>query len=228
MGKKALLLIDVQNDFCTGGHLAVPNGEDIVPVINKLMSDGGYDVITASLDFHPADHGSFVSQHPDKQAFEMGELSGQPQMIWPDHCVQGTTGAEFHPDLDQEKIDFIQPKGMDKTVDSYSAFRDNAKDSLTGLADYLKEQGITELHICGLATDVCVKFSVLDAAELLPGVKIVFIEDASRGLSDDAVAEAKQDITAAGIDIRQSAELLPEKPRPAVCPRPPKRKGLGR
>ncbi len=228
MGKKALLLIDVQNDFCTGGNLAVPNGEEIVPVINKLMSEGDYDLIAASLDWHPQDHGSFVSQHPGKKVFETGELSGQPQIIWPDHCVQGTKGAEFHPDLDKEKIDHIQTKGTDKTVDSYSAFRDNMQDRLTGLSDYLQEQGITELHICGLATDVCVKFSLLDAAELLPGVKIVFVEDASRGLSEDAVNTAKQEISAAGIDIRQAAELLPEKPRPAICPRPPKQKKFGR
>lgn len=112
-------------------------------------------------------------------------------------------------------------------MDSYSAFRDNMQDRLTGLSDYLQEQGITELHICGLATDVCVKFSLLDAAELLPGVKIVFVEDASRGLSEDAVNTAKQEISAAGIDIKQAAELLPEKPRPAICPRPPTQKNSG-
>lgn len=228
MGKKALLLVDVQNDFCSGGNLEVPKGEEIVPVMNKLMKDGGYDLIAASLDWHPKDHGSFVSQHPGRQAFETGELSGQPQIIWPDHCVQGTKGAEFHPDLDSGKITHIQKKGTDKNVDSYSAFRDNAKDRLTGLADYLQEQGISELHICGLATDVCVKFSLLDAAELLPGVKLVFIEDASRGLSEEAVKDAKLEIAAAGIAVKQSADLLPEKPRPAICPRPPQRKKFGR
>jgi len=219
MGKKALLLVDIQNDFCTGGNLAVPEGEKTVPVANRLMDKGGYDLIAASLDWHPADHGSFVSQHTGKKPFEEGELNGQKQMIWPDHCVQGSEGAKFHPDLNTDKIDYIERKGTDKNVDSYSAFRDNAKDRLTGLAEYLKAEGVTELHICGLATDVCVKFTLLDAAELLPDVKLVFVEDASRGLSEEAVKEAKKEIKAKNIDIRQSAEILgtdSRTPRPSA------------
>jgi nicotinamidase/pyrazinamidase len=183
MTKKALLVIDVQKSFCKGGSLAVPDGDAVVPVINNLSAHGGYDLVILSQDFHPADHGSFASQHPGKQPFDMGELNGQPQVMWPDHCVQGTDGAAFHDALDTSRVKFIQQKGMDKTVDSYSAFRDNHEKALTGLAEYLKKQGIDELHICGLATDFCVSFSALDAAKLLPGVKIVFIEDASRGIS---------------------------------------------
>jgi nicotinamidase/pyrazinamidase len=216
---KVLLIVDVQNGFCPGGNLAVPEGDKVVPVINRLIDGGRYDYIVASQDWHPADHGSFASQHPGKGVFEMGVLSGQPQMMWPDHCVQGTKDAEFHPGLKMDKVDFIQQKGQNRAVDSYSAFRDNDQAAVTGLAEHLKKQGVTELHVCGLATEFCVKFSALDAAAMLAGVKVVFVEDASRGLSADAVKEAKEDMRAAGIRIAQSAELLPAqnnnaKPKP--------------
>jgi nicotinamidase/pyrazinamidase len=197
----------------------VPEGDKTVPVINSLIERGGYDYIVASQDWHPADHGSFASQHAGKNVFEMGELSGKPQMMWPDHCVQGTKDAEFHPDLKIDKVDFIQQKGQNAAVDSYSAFRDNDQAAVTGLAEHLKKQGITELYVCGLATEFCVKFSALDAAAMLAGVKVVFVEDASRGLSAEAVTGAKDEMRAAGIRIAQSAELLPAqnnniKPKP--------------
>jgi nicotinamidase/pyrazinamidase len=216
---KVLLIVDVQNGFCPGGNLPVPEGDKTVPVINRLIDGGGYDYIVASQDWHPADHGSFASQHPGKNVFEMGILSGQPQMMWPDHCVQGTKDAEFHPDLKMDKVDFIQQKGQNAAVDSYSAFRDNDRAAVTGLAEHLKKQGVTELHVCGLATEFCVKFSALDAAAMLAGVKVVFVEDASRGLSAEAVSDAKREMTAAGVCIAQSAELLPApnnnaKPKP--------------
>src|SRR5690606_33240260 len=130
---KALLLVDIQNGFCPGGNLPVPDGDKVVPIANRLMEEGGYDVIVASQDWHPADHGSFASQHPGKQPFETGELCGQPQMMWPDHCVQGTPDAEFHPDLNVDDIDYIQQKGENPAIDSYSAFRDNDKAAVTGL-----------------------------------------------------------------------------------------------
>lgn len=209
MSKKALLIVDVQNGFCPGGNLAVPEGDQVVPVINRLLERGGYDLVVASQDWHPANHGSFASQHPGKNVFEMGELSGQPQMMWPDHCVQGTPDAAFHPDLKMDKVDYIQQKGLNPAVDSYSAFRDNTLAAVTGLADYLKKQGVKELHVCGLATEFCVKFSALDAAAMLAGVKVVFIEDASRGLSAAAVQDAKDEMRAAHIRVAQSAELLP-------------------
>ena len=139
----------------------------------------------------------------------MGELSGQPQVMWPDHCIQGTPDAAFHPDLKMDKVNFIQKKGENPAVDSYSAFRDNDRAAVTGLADHLKKQGVTELHVCGLATEFCVKFSALDAAAMLAGVKVVFVEDASRGLSADAVADAKKEMQQAGVQIAQSAALLP-------------------
>lgn len=205
---KALLLIDMQNGFCPGGNLAVPDGDSVVPIANRLISDGGYDVVVASQDWHPANHGSFASQHPGKKTFEMGELSGQPQVMWPDHCVQGTPDAEFHPDLEVSEIDYIQQKGENPAVDSYSAFRDNDHAALTGLAGYLKAQQITELDICGLATDYCVKFSALDACDMLPNVNVRFISDASRGIDPQGIKDAISEMRQRGVDIVTSKVIL--------------------
>ncbi|WP_312408427.1 bifunctional nicotinamidase/pyrazinamidase [Rhizobium sp.] len=205
---KALLLIDMQNGFCPGGNLAVPDGDSVIPVANRLISDGGYDVVVASQDWHPANHGSFASQHPGKKPFEMGELSGQPQVMWPDHCVQGTPDAEFHPDLELSEIDYIQQKGENPAVDSYSAFRDNDHAALTGLAGYLKAQQITELDICGLATDYCVKFSALDARDMLPNVNVRFISDASRGIDPQGIKDAISEMRERGVDIVTSKVIL--------------------
>lgn len=205
---KALLLVDIQNGFCPGGNLPVPEGDKVVPVANRLIEEGGYDVIVASQDWHPANHGSFASQHPGRRPFEMGELCGQPQMLWPDHCVQGTADAEFHPDLDIDAVDYIQQKGENPAIDSYSAFRDNDKAAITGLADYLRAQQIKELDICGLATDYCVRFSALDALEMLPGVQICFIEDASRGIDPKGVKAAIEEMRAKGIGIVKSRQIL--------------------
>jgi len=205
---KALLLIDIQKGFCPGGNLAVPDGDAVVPVANRLIREGGYDVIVASQDWHPADHGSFASRHAGKKPFEMGELSGQPQVMWPDHCVQGTIDAEFHPDLDMDAVDHIQQKGENPAVDSYSAFRDNDHAALTGLAAYLKAQLIDELDICGLATDYCVKFSALDARDMLPEVKVRFVSDASRGIDKKGVLDAIEEMRARGVGIVSSADIL--------------------
>nr|CAD6616974.1 bifunctional nicotinamidase/pyrazinamidase [Rhizobium sp. TCK] len=205
---KALLLVDIQNGFCPGGNLPVPDGEKIVPVANRLIEEGGYDVIVASQDWHPEGHGSFASQHPGKKPFEMGELCGQPQMLWPDHCVQGTSDAEFHPDLKIDDIDYIQQKGENPAIDSYSAFRDNDKAAVTGLAGYLRAQQINELDICGLATDYCVKFSALDAVEMLPGVQICFIEDASRGIDPKGVKAAVEEMRQKGVGVVKSRQIL--------------------
>ena len=205
---KALLLVDIQNGFCPGGNLPVPEGDEVVAVANRLIEEGGYDVIVASQDWHPADHGSFASQHPGKTPFEMGELCGQPQMLWPDHCVQGTPDAEFHPDLNVDAVDYVQQKGENPAIDSYSAFRDNDKAAVTGLAGYLRAQQINELDICGLATDYCVKFSALDAVEMLPGVQICFIEDASRGIDPRGVEQAIAEMREKGIGIVKSRQIL--------------------
>lgn len=205
---RALLLIDIQNGFCPGGNLPVPEGDQVVPVANRLIASDRYDLVVASQDWHPANHGSFASQHPGKQPFEMGELSGKPQMMWPDHCVQGSADAEFHPGLDTSRIDHVQRKGENPAVDSYSAFRDNDRAALTGLAAYLKEKGVTEVDLMGLATDYCVKFSALDAVDMLPGVKVAFIKDGSRGIDPDGVKSAIAEMRDAGVEITDSNSRL--------------------
>ena len=204
---KTLLLIDIQNGFCPGGNLPVAEGDAIVPVANRLIVSGVYDLVVASQDWHPAKHGSFASQHPGKKPFDMGELSGQPQVMWPDHCVQGTTDADFHPDLDTSRFDFVQRKGGNPAVDSYSAFRDNDKTALTELADYLKDKGVAELDVMGLATDYCVRFSALDAIDMLPGVKVRLIADGCRGIDPKGVEEAIEAMRQAGVEITDSARI---------------------
>jgi nicotinamidase/pyrazinamidase len=205
---KALLLIDIQNGFCPGGNLPVPDGHQVVSIATRLIDSGKYDMVLASQDWHPADHGSFASAHPGKKPFEMGMLTGKPQMMWPDHCVQNTEDAMLHPDLNLDGIDFIQQKGQNPTVDSYSAFRDNDQAALTGLAAHLRAEGITQLDICGLATDYCVKFSALDAVEMLPGVTVRFIEDASRGIDPAGVEAAINEMRVRGVTIIGSEDAL--------------------
>ncbi|WP_414901671.1 bifunctional nicotinamidase/pyrazinamidase [Rhizobium cremeum] len=205
---KALLLIDIQNGFCPGGNLPVADGDKVVPVANVLMASGRYTLVVASQDWHPANHGSFASQHPGKAPFEMGELSGKPQVMWPDHCVQGTRDADFHPALDTAAIDYVQKKGQDPAVDSYSAFRDNDRSALTGLDTYLKENGVNELDIMGLATDYCVKFSALDAVDMLPGATVRFIEDGSRGIDPEGVKAAIAEMKASGIEVVRSTDII--------------------
>jgi nicotinamidase/pyrazinamidase len=199
--KRALLVVDVQNGFCANGNLPVPGGEAVVPVINRLMAEGGYDLIVASQDWHPPDHKSFASQHPGKKPFEMGSLRGRPQVMWPDHCVQGSRDAELHPELDRNRIHLVQRKGEDRETDSYSAFRDNHAERTTGLDAELKRHGIEQLDVCGLATDYCVKFSALDAVAMLPGVKVRVIENASRGITPEGVKSAYEELRQAGVAV---------------------------
>jgi nicotinamidase/pyrazinamidase len=199
--KRALLVVDVQNGFCANGNLPVPGGEAVVPVINRLMAEGGYDLIVASQDWHPPDHKSFASQHPGKKPFEMGSLRGRPQVMWPDHCVQGTRDAELHPELDRNRIHLVQRKGEDRETDSYSAFRDNHAERTTGLDAELKRHGIEQLDVCGLATDYCVKFSALDAVAMLPGVEVRVIENASRGITPEGVKSAFEELRQAGVAV---------------------------
>ncbi|MBW8285098.1 MAG: bifunctional nicotinamidase/pyrazinamidase [Rhizobium sp.] len=205
---RALLLIDIQNGFCLGGNLPVAGGDQVVPVANALMHSGRYDLIVASQDWHPANHGSFASQHPGAKPFDLGELSGKPQVLWPDHCVQGTPDAEFHPGLDLSAIAHVQKKGENPAVDSYSAFRDNDRAALTGLAGYLKNKGVTALDIMGLATDYCVRFSALDAVDMLPGVQVRLIEDGSRGIDPDGVRAAIEEMRSAGVAVVSSKDIL--------------------
>ncbi len=203
---KALILVDIQNDFLPGGALAVPDGDAVIPVANKLQS--AFPVVVATQDWHPANHGSFAASHPGKKAFEQIELNGLPQTLWPVHCVQGTRGAELAAELNRDRIAKIFPKGTDAGIDSYSGLFDNGHRRSTGLGEWLKAQAVTEVFVCGLATDYCVKFTALDAARM--GFKTHLIEDASRGvnLRPDDVRNAIEEMKCAGVVVVQSAGIL--------------------
>lgn len=203
---KALVIVDVQNDFIPGGALAVKEGDKIVPLINQIQSK--FDFIVATQDWHPANHGSFAANHKGKEIGEFIELNGVQQILWPVHCVQGTSGAEFHPDLLHGEWKAIFQKGTNPLVDSYSGFFDNNKHGDTGLASYLRDAGISELFVCGLATDYCVKYTVLDG--LAEGFQVNLIADASRAVNLQAndfelsIHEMKE----AGATILFAKELL--------------------
>ena len=191
MSNNALLIIDVQNDFCTGGSLAVQNTDSLIPEINKLIVDFSKetsDLIIGTQDWHPKNHGSFASNNNTKP-FEKGLLNGIEQIFWPDHCIENTPGAEFHKDL--LDIPTIFQKGLDSSVDSYSGFFDNCGKNPSGLNDYLKENKITKLFLCGIATDYCVNYTCLDALKL--GYEVIVLKYACRGVqditSDLAIAE---------------------------------------
>jgi nicotinamidase/pyrazinamidase len=178
MSGNALLVIDVQNDFCPGGALAVAGGDEIVPVVNGLIA--AFDHVVLTQDWHPAGHSSFASSHPGRQPFECVEMAYGAQTLWPDHCVQGTAGAEFHPALQWTKAELVVRKGFRPAIDSYSAFFENDRATPTGLAGYLRERGLESLTLVGLATDYCVAFSALDAARL--GFSVTVRMDACRAI----------------------------------------------
>ena len=203
---KALILTDLQNDFCPGGALAVPHGDAVVPLANRLQPC--FDLVVATQDWHPADHGSFAANHPGSEPGETIDLDGLEQILWPVHCVQSTAGAEFHPDLDTSKVDRVFRKGTDPRIDSYSCFFDNGHRKATGLGDYLKQKGVTDVYLCGLALDYCVKFSALDAAAL--GFTTWVIEDACRGIDKQPgdVARALEQMQSQGIRIVRSDEIM--------------------
>jgi nicotinamidase/pyrazinamidase len=202
---EALLLVDIQNDFCAGGALAVPDGDAVVPVANALSPR--YELVLATQDFHPPSHQSFAANHPGRKPYDLTELGGLPQVLWPPHCVQGTPGAEFHPALDRSRIERVFPKGTDPGIDSYSGFFDNGHRKATGLGDYLKQRGVTDVVVLGLATDYCVKWTALDARALGFGVRVV--EDGCRGvaLAPEDVPNALAEMRAAGVQIVNSREL---------------------
>jgi len=206
---KALLLVDLQNDFLPGGALAVPDGDAVIPVANRLQP--AFPLVVATQDWHPANHGSFAANHPGRKVFEQIDLNGLPQTLWPAHCVQLTPGAELAAALNRDRIAQVFPKGTDPGIDSYSGLFDNGHRKSTGLGEWLKAQGATEVFVCGLATDYCVKFTALDAAQM--GFKTRFIEDASRGvnLKPDDVANAIREMKRAGVTVVQSAECLAKK-----------------
>lgn len=196
---KALIVVDVQKDFLPGGALGVAGGDEIVAVVNGLMD--GYDFVVATKDWHPAGHGSFAVNHPGRSEFEMGELDGLPQMMWPVHCVEGSDGAEFADGLDVERIDRIFPKGTRVEVDSYSGFFDNGGNHSTGLAEWLRENNVTEVAVCGLALDYCVKFTAIDA--LKERFDVTLLTDACRGvnLNPGDVKAALDEMQMAGVRV---------------------------
>src|SRR5262245_10541052 len=177
--KSALLLVDLQNDFLPGGALGVPQGDEVIPIANRLSRH--FDLVIATQDWHPANHGSFAASHPGRRPGDRIQLAGLEQILWPTHCVQGSRGAEFAPGLDTTKFARVFHKGTDSLLDSYSAIFDNARRKSTGLDAYLSEQGITDVYIAGLATDYCVKYTAHDAREL--GFHTHVIGDACRGVN---------------------------------------------
>ena len=196
--RDVLIVTDPQVDFCPGGALAVPEGDAIMPVINRLARRFAHVVVTQ--DWHPPGHISFASAHPGKKPFETIEVDYGPQTLWPDHCVQGTEGAAFHPALDLPNAELVIRKGYHPAIDSYSAFRENDRKTPTGLAGYLRERGLTRVTLCGLATDFCVFFSAIDAREA--GFETAIVLEASRAIDvDSSLARALVAMRDAGISF---------------------------
>src|SRR5215207_8384729 len=203
--ESVLIVIDVQNDFCPEGRLAVERGHEVVPLINHLIDSHEHVVLTQ--DWHPADHLSFASQHPDRRPFETITLPYGPQTLWPDHCVQGTEGALFHPDLHWTKAELILRKGFRSAIDSYSAFFENDRTTPTGLAGHLRERGLDHVVCAGLATDFCVRYTAEDARRL--GFEVTVVEDACRGIDLAGSLEAAMNsLRRAGVSIVTSAHYL--------------------
>ncbi len=202
---KALIIVDVQNDFCKGGALEVKNADEVVKVINSISDK--FDKVIATQDWHPANHRSFASNNKNVKPLDMIELNGVMQIMWPDHCVQGSKGAEFHPNLNTNVIDLIVRKGTNPNIDSYSAFLENDHKTKTGLEFYLKGLGIKKLYFAGLATDYCVYFSIMDAIEA--GFETNLILDACRGVDfpDNNVERCVNLMKVSGVNIIDSGNL---------------------
>ena len=203
---RGLILVDLQNDFMPGGSLAVADGDKVVPVANQVHRC--FEFVVATQDWHPAEHGSFAATHPGSEVGDIIDLDGIPQVLWPSHCVQNTFGAELVSDLDRTHIRKIFHKGTDPAIDSYSTFFDNGHRQSTGLGDYLKAKGVSDVYVTGLATDYCVKATALDAAQL--GFKTFLVEDACRGvnLKPGDVDKAVDEMKAAGVAVVRSGDLL--------------------
>lgn len=194
----ALIVIDLQNDFCPGGALAVAGGDEIVAPVNAMMGD--FDAVVLTQDWHPADHSSFADNHPGAAPFSLIQMQYGPQVLWPRHCVQGSAGAAFHADLAVDRADLILRKGFRSAIDSYSAFFENDHETPTGLSGYLRERGITALTFVGLAHDFCVAWSAIDAARL--GFDVRVIEAATRAIDLDGSRDrARADMRAAGVEL---------------------------
>lgn len=194
---KALIIVDMQYDFLPGGSLAVNDGDKIIERINKLQEK--YDIVVATQDWHPANHKSFASQHLEKNPFDVIELNGNRQVLWPDHCIQGTKGAEIHKDIKQNKISAVIRKGMNPEVDSYSAFFDVNKKNPTGLHGFLKDHNITSVYICGLAADYCVYHTAKDALTL--GYTTYILEGTTKAINQDLFDELKEDFIKKGGNV---------------------------
>jgi len=201
----ALLVVDVQNDFCPGGALAVPDGDAVVPVIHRISRT--FPIVVATQDWHPRGHISFASRHEGKNPFEVIEIQGTEQVLWPDHCVEGTPGADFHPRLDDTAVRFVLRKGANREVDSYSAFVENDGRTTTGLAGLLRELGVERIFVSGLATDVCVRATALDG--LGAGFQVALLEDACRPVDvpPGNLAGALRQMLDAGVRIFLTDEL---------------------
>lgn len=180
----ALIIVDMQHDFLPGGSLAVAGGHELIPIINSLQER--YDLVVATQDWHPADHGSFASQHEGMRPFETTTLQGLPQVLWPDHCVQGSYGAQFPETLHSKKMAAVFRKGMDRNIDSYSGFYDNGRRRRTGLAGFLMELNVREVHVCGLAADYCVFFTAMDS--LAEGFQTVILQEATKAIDEESMA----------------------------------------
>jgi nicotinamidase/pyrazinamidase len=199
----ALIVVDIQNDFVPGGSLAVAGGDEIIPIVNKLQDS--FDLVVATQDWHPADHKSFASNHQGKKPFETMILHGVDQVLWPDHCIQGSVGAELHNDLNLNKVEAIFRKGMDADIDSYSGFYDNGYKKSTGLAGYLRERKVKKLYVCGLAADYCVFYTTKDA--LKENFDTYVIEDATRAIDVNGFDRAKAEILSIGGQIINTENL---------------------
>ncbi|MCB1446628.1 MAG: bifunctional nicotinamidase/pyrazinamidase [Rhizobiaceae bacterium] len=198
MAGRALIVIDMQYDFCPGGALAVAGGDEIIPTVNRLIASHDHVVLTQ--DWHPAGHSSFASSHPGKAPFETVEMAYGPQTLWPDHCIQGTRGAAFHDALEWTKAELVIRKGFRGTIDSYSAFFENDHTTPTGLGGYLRERGIPDVTLCGLATDFCVAFSAIDAVR--QGLATTVVLDACRGIDlGGSLAAMTEKMRAAGVTL---------------------------
>jgi nicotinamidase/pyrazinamidase len=199
--REVLIVVDPQRDFCPGGALAVPRGDEIVPAVNRLARRFAHVILTQ--DWHPPGHASFASAHPGRQPFATIEAAYGPQTLWPDHCVQGTLGAEFHPGIELPQVELIIRKGYRPAIDSYSAFRENDRRTPTGLAGYLRERGFERLTLCGLATDFCVFYSAIDARAA--GFATSVALNACRGIDmDGSVAQALAAMRGAGVNLLES------------------------
>jgi nicotinamidase/pyrazinamidase len=204
---RALVLVDLQYDFLPGGALQVAHGDDTLAVARRMIRR--FDIVVATQDWHPRDHGSFAANHPGSEPYQVIDLNGLPQTLWPVHCVQGSRGAELHDSLDRGRITNVFRKGTDPSVDSYSGFHDNGRRKSTGMAEWLHERGVTELYVLGLATDYCVKFTAMDGRT--DGFDVWLIEDGCRGVElapgdgDKAIAAMR----AAGVTIVQSGDIGP-------------------